>query len=168
MVWVCCVGCGTTLEPNLIARYEVEVAKMIFVGAVASTKAAAQHSAAQKALEQLASDLMPKVARHNATCWDLLRYVFWMCTFKVCACRFRNKPKMHVNFPRWRRKRMLEVATGDDFKSQLEVFGETIKYETDKSERGGFQSTVSWCDNKIININQFNHGSGGEAPARWV
>lgn len=62
------MGCGTTLEPNLIARYEVEVAKMIFVGAVASTKAAAQHSAAQKALEQLASDLMPKVARHNATC----------------------------------------------------------------------------------------------------
>ena len=51
-----------------MARYEVEVAKMIFVGAVASTKAAAQHSAAQKALEQLASDLMPKVARHNATC----------------------------------------------------------------------------------------------------
>lgn len=63
---------------------------------------------------------------------------------------------------------MLEVATGDDFKSQLEVFGETIKYETDKSERGGFQSTVSWCDNKMINISQFNHGSGGEAPAKWV
>lgn len=64
----CVVGCGTTLEPNLMARYEVEVAKMIFVGAVASTKAAAQHSAAQKALEHLASDLMPKVARHDATC----------------------------------------------------------------------------------------------------
>ena len=44
-----------------MARYEVEVAKMIFVGAVASSKSAAQHIAAQKALEHLPSDLMPKV-----------------------------------------------------------------------------------------------------------